>query len=118
MKKVAVKKSTKPMKKYMTGGMANPNKTVTVNTTPTPYKGGISKAPAAASTTPTKYTGGKQTPPTGATPGKKISSSTTFSKSPTNQANRGLMKKGGSMPKAMYGKTMMKKGGATKAKKK
>ena len=25
MKKVPVKKATKPMKKYMTGGMANPN---------------------------------------------------------------------------------------------
>lgn len=39
--------------------------------------------------------------------------------SPENKAGRGLMgsaKKGGSMSKAMYGKSMMKKGGSTKKK--
>lgn len=109
MKKVAVKKSTKPMKKYMTGGMANPN------------KGQFMTASGVKSAKPKSKGSGDANPgkvPTEATPGEKISSSTTFSKSPTNQANRGLMKKGGSMPKAMYGKTMMKKGGMTKAKKK
>ena len=60
-----------PAKKMETGGVKNPNKTVTVSTTPTPYKGGISKAPAGASTTPTKYTGGKDTPPKGAVPAAK-----------------------------------------------
>jgi hypothetical protein len=69
MKKIM---SKMPAKKMKTGGMNNPNKTVTVNTTPTPYKGGISKAPAGASTTPTKYTGGKQTPPAGAVPAAKM----------------------------------------------
>lgn len=109
MKKVAVKKSTKPMKKYMTGGMANPN------------KGQFMTASGVMSANPGSSGSGNANPkkvPTGAIPGEKMSSSTTFSKSPTNQANRGLAKKGGSMPKAMYGKTMMKKGGVTKAKKK
>jgi len=58
------------------GGKKNPNATATVNKTPTPYKGGISTAPKAASTTPTKYTGGKQTPPSGATPSAKKGGST------------------------------------------
>ena len=81
------------MKKMNTGGMKNPNKTATVQTKATPYKGGISKAPAGASTTPTKYTGGKDTPPKGAIPAAKYG-------------------------KAMYGKSMMKKGGMVKSKKK
>jgi len=80
--------SKMPAKKMKTGGMNNPNKTVTVNTTPTPYKGGISKAPAGASTTPTKYTGGKQTPPTGAVPAAKYGT---------------MMKKGGAMSKYKSG---------------
>lgn len=78
--KKAMKKA--PAKKMKTGGMNNPNKIVTVSTTPTPYKGGISKAPAGASTTPTKYTGGKDTPPKGAVPAAKYGT---------------MMKKGGSV---------------------
>lgn len=80
-----------PAKKMETGGVKNPNAMATVNTNPTMYKGGISKAPMGASTTATRYNGGKDTPPAGANP----------------------MKKGG----ATYGK-MMKKGGMVKAKKK
>jgi hypothetical protein len=83
MKKV-MKKA--PVKKMMTGGMKNPNATVTVDTNPTMYKGGMN-ASATVNKTPTKYTGGKGTPPKGA------------------------------VPAAKYG-TMMKKGGAVKAKKK
>lgn len=87
MKKVAVKKSTKPMKKYMTGGMANPN-SASEFMSPSKVAGKGTKSRATSS-------GGVNTPPTGANPGRKMSSSTTFSKSPTNQANRGLAKKGG-----------------------
>ena len=63
------------MKKMKTGGMKNPNKTATVQTKATPYKGGISKAPAGAQRSATKYTGGKSTPPKGAVPSKKMGGS-------------------------------------------
>lgn len=63
-------------KKMKTGGMTNPNKTATVVKKATPYKGGISKAPATADKTATKYTGGKSTPPKGAVPSKKMGGST------------------------------------------
>lgn len=84
-----------PAKKMMTGGMPNQNTMVTVNKTPTKYTGGMNAA-ATVNKTPTKYTGGKDTPPAGANP----------------------MKKGGAMTKAMYGKSVMKKGGMVKSKKK
>lgn len=63
MKKLSVKK---------TGGMTNPNKTVTVSTTPTKYTGGKSTAPKGAATSATPYKGGKQTPPAGAVPASKM----------------------------------------------
>jgi len=99
MKKMA--KKAAPMKKYMTGGMANPNSKDQFMS-PDKVAGKGTKSRATSS-------GGVNTPPAGATPGRKMSSSTTFSKSPTNQANRGLMKKGGAAK-------MMKKGGSTKKK--
>lgn len=77
-------------KKMKTGGMTNPNK------------------PAKAS----PVSGAKSVPyKSGGTIVKKGS--------PENKAGRGLMgsaKKGGAMTKAMYGKSMMKKGGSTKKK--
>jgi hypothetical protein len=82
MKKV-MKKA--PAKKMMTGGVKNPNAMATVDTSPTMYKGGISKSPAGASTTATRYNGG-------------------ISKAPSE-----------AMPSAKYGKAMMKKGGSTGA---
>lgn len=58
------------------GGKKTPNKEVTVSKKATPYKGGISKAPAGGAKSATKYTGGKGTPPKGAIPAKKMGGST------------------------------------------
>lgn len=58
------------------GGKKNPNKTVSVSKTATPYKGGISKAPAGAQKSATKYSGGKSAAPKGAVPSKKMGGST------------------------------------------
>lgn len=63
------------------GGKKNPNTPVKAVTKATPYKGGISKAPATADKTATKYTGGKSTPPKGAVPSKKMGGSTKSKKS-------------------------------------
>ena len=115
-----MKKST--MKKYETGGQKNPNSGkfetamgVVTRKPGSKGSGGANKG-SEMSNKIVKNTkslatssGGVNTPPAGATPGRKMSSSTTFSKSPTNQANRGLMKKGGAAK-------MMKKGGSTKKK--
>jgi hypothetical protein len=76
------------MKKMMTGGMNNPNKS--------------------AKASPTS--GAKSVP-------YKAGGTVVKKNSPENKAGRGLMgsaKKGGYMSKAMYGKSMMKKGGAKK----
>lgn len=54
------------------GGKKNPNATVSVSKKATPYKGGISKAPAGAQKSATKYTGGKSKAPAGAVPSKKM----------------------------------------------
>ena len=117
-----MKKST--MKKYETGGQKNPNSgkfetAMGVVTRKPGSKGSggankgseMSSSKVAGKGTKSRATssGGVNTPPAGANPGRKMSSSTTFSKSPTNQANRGLMKKGGAAK-------MMKKGGSTKKK--
>jgi hypothetical protein len=83
--KKAMKKA--PVKKMKTGGMENPNATVTVNKTPTKYTGGMNAA-ATVNKVPTKYTGGKQTPPTGAVPAAKYGT---------------MMKKGGAMSKYKSG---------------
>lgn len=83
------KMTKKPtMKKYMTGGMANPN------------KGQFMTASGVKSAKPKSKGSGDANPgkvPTGATPGKKMSSSTTFTKSASSasKADRGLYKKGG-----------------------
>lgn len=53
-----------------TGGKTNKNKSVTVSTKATAYKGGISKAPATADKSATKYKGGISKAPAGATPSK------------------------------------------------
>jgi|688.fasta_scaffold01909_43 hypothetical protein len=79
-------------KKYMTGGMTNPN------------KGQMMTAAGVKSAKPKSKGSGDANPgkvPTGATPGKKMSSSTTFTKSKAsaNKANAGLYKKGGSTKK-------------------
>jgi hypothetical protein len=66
--KKAMKKA--PVKKMKTGGMENPNATVTVNKTPTKYTGGMNAA-ATVNKVPTKYTGGKSTAPAGAVPAAK-----------------------------------------------
>ena len=57
------------------GGKKNPNASVSVSKKATPYKGGISKAPAGAAKSATKYSGGKGTPPKGAIPSAKMGGS-------------------------------------------
>jgi hypothetical protein len=76
--KKAMKKA--PVKKMKTGGMENPNATVTVNKTPTKYTGGMNAA-ATVNKVPTKYTGGKSTAPVGAVPASKKGSATSKYKS-------------------------------------
>ena len=58
------------------GGKKNPNASVSVSKKATPYKGGISKAPAGAAKSATKYSGGKSKAPAGAVPSKKMGGST------------------------------------------
>ncbi|TXG79486.1 MAG: hypothetical protein E6R13_09820 [Spirochaetes bacterium] len=63
------------------GGKKNSNSVVKAVTKATPYKGGISKAPATADKAATKYTGGKSTAPKGGVPSKKMGGSTKGKKS-------------------------------------
>lgn len=87
-KKEELTKQTSNMKTMQTGGVNNPNK------------------PAKASPT----SGAKSVP-------YKSGGSIVKKGSPENKAGRGLMgsaKKGGTMNKAMYGKSMMKKSGTKK----
>lgn len=58
------------------GGKKNPNASVSVSKKATPYKGGISKAPATADKSATKYKGGISKAPSGAVPSKKMGGST------------------------------------------